>query len=64
MSRALRFLVIMFALLCGASPAHAAQDVALERGAAIIDPLALRDDLRTIWHRRYAAAGAVGEYSA
>ena len=43
MSRALRFLVIMFALLCGALPAHAAQDVALERGAAIIDPLALRE---------------------
>ena len=43
MSRALRFLVIMFALLCGALPARAAQDVALERGAAITDPVALRE---------------------
>jgi hypothetical protein len=40
MSRALRFPVIMFALLCSALPAPAAP---LERGAAIIDPLALRE---------------------
>ena len=43
MSRALRFLAILFALLCGALPAQAAPDKALERGAAIIDPLALRE---------------------
>jgi hypothetical protein len=43
MSRALRLLVTMFALLCGALPVHAAQPAALERGAAIIDPLALRE---------------------
>jgi hypothetical protein len=43
MSRPLRFLVIMFALLCGAVPARAAQDMALERGAAIIDPSVLRE---------------------
>lgn len=39
----LRFLAIMFALLCGALCAHAAQDKALERGTAIIDPLGLRE---------------------
>jgi hypothetical protein len=43
MSRAPRILAILFALLSGALPAQAAQDKALERGAAIIDPLALRD---------------------
>jgi len=43
MSRAPRILAILFALLGGALPAQAAQDKALERGAAIIDPLALRD---------------------
>ena len=48
MSRAPRFLATVFALLCGAVPAHAAQDKApehkaLERGAAIIDPLTLRE---------------------
>ena len=40
MSRALRFLVTLFALLCGALPASAAP---LERGTAITDPLALRE---------------------
>ncbi|MBR1191131.1 hypothetical protein [Bradyrhizobium sp. AUGA SZCCT0160] len=40
MSRALRFLVILFALVCGALPASAAP---LERGTAITDPLALRE---------------------
>ncbi|MET3843562.1 hypothetical protein [Bradyrhizobium sp. OAE829] len=40
MSRALRFLVTLFALLCGALPASAAT---LERGTAITDPLALRE---------------------
>ncbi|MGY3617635.1 hypothetical protein [Bradyrhizobium sp. USDA 10063] len=43
MSRALRFLVILLALLCGGLAARAAQDKALERGAAITDPSVLRD---------------------
>jgi hypothetical protein len=43
MSRALRFLVVLFALLCGALAARAAQDKALERGTAISDPSVLRD---------------------
>lgn len=43
MRRAPRPLAILFALLCGAMPAGAADDVALERGAAIIDPFALRE---------------------
>jgi hypothetical protein len=43
MSRAPAFLVIAFALLCGALPARAAQDAALERGTAITDPAALRE---------------------
>ncbi|MBA2397545.1 MAG: hypothetical protein H0V72_02395 [Bradyrhizobium sp.] len=43
MSPALRFLVVLFALVCGALPARAAPDAALERGTAIIDPLALRE---------------------
>ena len=43
MSRALRFPVILIALLCSALPARAAPAAALERGAAIIDPLALRE---------------------
>ena len=43
MSRALRFLVIIAVLLCGALPARAAQGAALERGAAITDPYALRE---------------------
>src|SRR5437764_691719 len=38
-----RFLAIVFALLCGALPARAAQDAALERGTAITDPAALRE---------------------
>src|SRR5258705_2368218 len=43
MSRALRFLVIILGLLCGVLPARAAQGAALERGAAITDPYALRE---------------------
>ncbi|MDI4235082.1 hypothetical protein OZ411_19935 [Bradyrhizobium sp. Arg237L] len=43
MSRALRFLTILLALLCGALAARAAQDKALERGTAITDPSVLRD---------------------
>lgn len=43
MSRASRFPVILFALLCSALPARAAPAAALERGAAITDPLALRE---------------------
>ncbi len=43
MSRALRFLVIIIVLLCGVLPARAAQGAALERGAAITDPDALRE---------------------
>jgi hypothetical protein len=43
MSRASGFLAIAFALLCGALPARAAQDAALERGTAIIDPATLRE---------------------
>jgi hypothetical protein len=43
MSRALRFLTILLALLCGALAARAAQDEALERGTAITDPSVLRD---------------------
>ena len=43
MSRAPNSLAILFALLCGVFPARAAPDGALERGAAIIDPAALRE---------------------
>jgi mono/diheme cytochrome c family protein len=44
MDRILRFLVTILVLLCSALPARAAQGApALERGAAITDPLALRD---------------------
>jgi hypothetical protein len=43
MSRALRFLVIIFVLLCGVLPVRAAQGAALERGAAITDPGSLRE---------------------
>src|SRR4051812_41665496 len=43
MSRAPGFLAIIFALLCGALPTRAAQDVALERGTAITDPATLRE---------------------
>ena len=44
MSRALRFPAILFALLCGALPVrHAQSATALERGAAITDPLVLRE---------------------
>jgi hypothetical protein len=43
MSLAPRFLAIVFALLCGALPARASQDAALERGTAITDPATLRE---------------------
>jgi hypothetical protein len=44
MGRTLRFLVTIFVLCCSALPARAAQSApALERGIAIIDPLALRE---------------------
>jgi len=43
MSLALRFLAILLAVLCGAWPAKAAQDTALERGTAITDPATLRE---------------------
>lgn len=43
MSRALRFPVILFALVCGALPARAAPEAAPERGTAIIDPSGLRE---------------------
>jgi hypothetical protein len=43
MSRASAFLVVAFALLCGALPVRAAQDAALERGTAITDPATLRE---------------------
>src|SRR5258706_6516705 len=43
MSRALRFGVIILVLLCGVLPARAQQGAALERGAAITDPGALRE---------------------
>jgi hypothetical protein len=43
MSLAPRFLAIVFAMLCGALPACAAQDAALERGTAITDPATLRE---------------------
>ena len=43
MDRALPFVFIILVLLCGAMPARAAEGPALERGAAITDPLALRE---------------------
>jgi hypothetical protein len=43
MSRVLRILAIISVLLCCVTPARAAQDAALERGAAITDPFALRE---------------------
>jgi hypothetical protein len=43
MSPVLRFLFVMLALACGALPARAAPEAALERGTAIIDPGALRE---------------------
>jgi hypothetical protein len=42
MGRALRFLVTFFILVAGVLPARDARAAALERGAAITDPLALR----------------------
>src|ERR1700694_745006 len=43
MSRALRFLVILYVLTCNGFPARAAPFAALERGTAITDPMALRE---------------------
>jgi hypothetical protein len=43
MSRVSGFLAIVFVLLCGALPARAAQDAALERGIAITDPATLSE---------------------
>jgi hypothetical protein len=43
MSRVSGFLAIVFALLCAALPARAAQDAAPERGTAITDPATLRE---------------------
>src|SRR6478735_10379289 len=43
MSRAPGFLAVLFALLCGALPAFAAPEAALERGTAITDPATLRE---------------------
>jgi hypothetical protein len=43
MSRALQFLVILYALTCGGFPARASPFAPLERGTAITDPLALRE---------------------
>src|ERR1700681_4626605 len=44
MDRTLRFLVTIFVLLCSALPARAVKSApALERGTAIVDPLALRE---------------------
>jgi hypothetical protein len=43
MSPTWRFLATTLVLLCSALPARAAQTPALERGASIIDPLALRE---------------------
>lgn len=43
MSRALKCLLMISVLLCGAVPAPAAEDRALERGAAVIDPAVLRE---------------------
>ncbi len=39
----MRFVVTLFVSLCSALTAHAGQSAALERGTAIIDPLALRE---------------------
>jgi hypothetical protein len=43
MSRVPGILAIVFALLCGALPARAAETAALERGTAITDPATLRE---------------------
>src|ERR1700730_4278764 len=43
MNRALRFSFLILLVLCGAAPLRAGQTAALERGTAIIDPLALRE---------------------
>ncbi|MCC8984272.1 hypothetical protein [Bradyrhizobium acaciae] len=43
MTRALKCLLVMSVLFCGAVSARAAEDRALERGAAVIDPAILRE---------------------
>jgi hypothetical protein len=43
MNRVPGILAIVFALLCGALPARAAEDAAFERGTAITDPATLRE---------------------
>ncbi len=43
MDRALHLVFIILVLLCGVMPVRAAEGPALERGAAITDPLALRE---------------------
>ncbi|MFN5488780.1 MAG: hypothetical protein ACK5AX_28700, partial [Bradyrhizobium sp.] len=43
MGRALKCLLIMSVLLGAAVPARAAEDRALERGVAVIDPAILRE---------------------
>jgi hypothetical protein len=53
MNRALRFVGTILVLLCGALPVRAAEAPALERGAAIIDPLALRE----LDHGRFGLTG-------
>jgi hypothetical protein len=43
MDRAVQLFFIILVLLCSALPARAVEGLALERGTAIIDPLALRE---------------------
>lgn len=58
MGRALQFFFIILVLLCSAWSAHAVEGAALERGAAITDPLALRElDLREHRSDRLDRAG-------
>jgi hypothetical protein len=58
MGRALQFFFIILVLLCSALPARAVEGAALERGAAITDPLALRElDLREHRSDRLDRAG-------
>lgn len=58
MDRALRLPLTILVLLCSALPAQAVEGAALERGAAITDPLALRElDLRERRSDRLDRAG-------
>src|SRR5664279_6187559 len=62
MSRALRFLVILYAFWCGGFPARAAPFAPLERGTAITDPLALRElDRGQFAVGRMVSPGASGD---